>query len=109
MNKHKKSEQKLAVKWTHYPRKPITSCQHGCAWEMPDGSCAEYYARTIADRFRSPAFMFANPLDHEQQMRMVLRRLNVRVAKPDTVTWMSRELLSFDNEYVLEDFPEARR
>ena len=30
---------------------PTGGCLHGCTWEMPDGSIAECYAKTIAERF----------------------------------------------------------
>ena len=30
---------------------PTAGCLHGCTWKMPDGSVAECYAKTIAERF----------------------------------------------------------
>ncbi len=34
-----------------YTWNPTGGCLHGCTWKMPDGSIAECYAKTIAERF----------------------------------------------------------
>jgi protein gp37 len=33
-----------------YTWNPVRGCLHGCRWEMPDGSIAECYAETVAER-----------------------------------------------------------
>ncbi len=51
------------IEWTHifgpgsgYTWNPVGGCKHGCAWQMPDNSTAFCYAKTFADRARSPQF-----------------------------------------------------
>lgn len=45
------------IEWCSHTWNPVTGCKHGCEWTMPDGTAAECYAKTIADKFRSPNFM----------------------------------------------------
>jgi len=47
MNKQKPGK---GIEWTNYTWNPIAGCRHGCQWRMPDGSIAECYAKTIAER-----------------------------------------------------------
>lgn len=59
MNKQKAPK---GIEWTRvqinndkilagYTWNPTGGCQHGCTWQMPDGSITECYAKTIAERF----------------------------------------------------------
>jgi protein gp37 len=50
MNKQYKSEKKRGIEWTNYTWNPVGGCKHGCRWQMPDGSIAECYAETVAER-----------------------------------------------------------
>lgn len=38
------------IEWTDWTWNPVTGCQHGCAWRMPDGQWANCYAEDIADK-----------------------------------------------------------
>jgi protein gp37 len=44
------------IEWTDYTHNPIAGCQHGCRWTMPDGSVAECYAETVAERVAGSAY-----------------------------------------------------
>jgi protein gp37 len=37
------------IEWTDETRNPIGGCTHGCAWQMPDDSRAECYAKWLAE------------------------------------------------------------
>lgn len=50
MNKQYKSPKKRGIEWTDFTWNPVGGCQHSCRWEMPDGSIAECYAETVAER-----------------------------------------------------------
>jgi protein gp37 len=50
MNKQYKSPTKRGIEWTDYTWNPVGGCKHGCRWSMPDGSIAECYAETVAER-----------------------------------------------------------
>jgi protein gp37 len=59
MNKQGRS----GIEWTHvygpntgYTWNPVAGCLHECQWEMPDGSIAECYAKTIAEGLASAAY-----------------------------------------------------
>lgn len=56
MNKQKKSNGGRGIEWTEYTWNPIGGCKHGCRWIMPDGSVAECYAKTIAERVAQGAY-----------------------------------------------------
>jgi protein gp37 len=56
MNKQAKSALKRGIEWTDYTWNPIGGCQHGCRWKMPDGSIAECYAETVAERVAQSAY-----------------------------------------------------
>ncbi len=49
MNKQQNGTSR-GIEWCDYTWNPVGGCQHGCRWEMPDGSIAECYAETIAER-----------------------------------------------------------
>jgi protein gp37 len=49
MNKQKKASGSRGIEWTDYTWNPVGGCQHGCRWQMPDGSIAECYAETVAE------------------------------------------------------------
>lgn len=40
-----------------YTWNPVRGCQHGCRWTMPDGTVAECYAETIAERVAQAAYV----------------------------------------------------
>ncbi len=50
MNKQKVGDRR-GIEWTDYTWNPIGGCLHRCRWEMPDGSIAECYAETVAEKF----------------------------------------------------------
>lgn len=37
------------IEWTTWTWNPVSGCQHGCAWTMPDGQVANCYAEDMAD------------------------------------------------------------
>lgn len=39
-----------------YTWNPTAGCFHGCTWKMPDGSIAECYAKTVAERLAVKAY-----------------------------------------------------
>jgi protein gp37 len=49
MNKQFKSVDQRGIEWTDYTHNPIGGCQHGCEWDMPDGTSAVCYAKTVAE------------------------------------------------------------
>lgn len=56
MNKQSKGSGKRGIEWTEYTWNPVGGCQHGCRWEMPDGTIAECYAETVAERVAQAAY-----------------------------------------------------
>ncbi|MBL7836709.1 MAG: DUF5131 family protein [Bacteroidetes bacterium] len=58
MNKQAKSPSKRGIEWTDYTWNPVGGCKHGCRWEMPDGTVAECYAETVAERVAQSAYPF---------------------------------------------------
>lgn len=56
MNKQFKSQKKRGIEWTDFTWNPVGGCQHSCRWEMPDGSIAECYAETVAERVAQSAY-----------------------------------------------------
>ncbi|HLU10842.1 MAG TPA: DUF5131 family protein [Oceanobacillus sp.] len=60
MNKQRKVRKdgtiKRAIEWCDFTWNPVRGCQHGCRWVMPDGSVAECYAETIAERIAQNAY-----------------------------------------------------
>lgn len=55
MNKQQK-EKSRGIEWCDFTWNPVRGCQHGCRWEMPDGSIAECYAELIAERVAQKAY-----------------------------------------------------
>ncbi len=65
------NKQEIGIEWTHvfgkstgYTWNVSQGCQHSCEWVMPDNSVTQCYAKTIADKFRSPSFMPAGFTQH---------------------------------------------
>ncbi len=57
MNKQrKKASGGRGIEWTDYTWNPVRGCQHGCRWQMPDGTIAECYAETVAERVAQHAY-----------------------------------------------------
>lgn len=56
MNKQGNSRGGRGIEWCNYTWNPVRGCQHGCRWEMPDGTIAECYAETIAERVAQKAY-----------------------------------------------------
>jgi protein gp37 len=55
MNKQQKGNSR-GIEWCDFTWNPVRGCQHGCRWVMPDGSIAECYAETIAERVAQNAY-----------------------------------------------------
>lgn len=55
MNKQK-TKTGRGIEWCDYTWNPISGCQHGCAWTMPDGSVANCYAEDVANRVAQKAY-----------------------------------------------------
>lgn len=45
-----------AVELPGYTWNPTAGCFHGCTWKMPDGSIAECYAKTVAERLATRTY-----------------------------------------------------
>jgi protein gp37 len=56
MNKQKKSNGSRGIEWTDYTWNPVGGCQHACRWQMPDGTIAQCYAETVAERVAQNAY-----------------------------------------------------
>lgn len=56
MNKQRKASGKRGIEWCHYTWNPVGGCQHRCRWKMPDGSIAECYAETVAERVAQQSY-----------------------------------------------------
>jgi protein gp37 len=56
MNKQRKSNGGRGIEWTDYTWNPVRGCQHNCRWQMPDGTIAECYAETIAERIAQSSY-----------------------------------------------------
>jgi len=56
MNKQSNGNGKRGIEWTDYTWNPVRGCQHGCRWTMPDGTIAECYAETVAERVAQRAY-----------------------------------------------------
>ena len=50
MNKQDNGKGRRGIEWTDFTWNPVGGCQHGCRWQMPDGTIAECYAETVAER-----------------------------------------------------------
>lgn len=62
MNKQRKGPNSRGIEWTDWTWNPTGGCLHGCTWQMPDGSIAECYAKTIAERMASSSYI--NGFEH---------------------------------------------
>lgn len=56
MNKQKNGKGGRGIEWCDYTWNPVRGCQHGCRWVMPDGTVAECYAETVAERVAQKAY-----------------------------------------------------
>lgn len=56
MNKQSNGSGKRGIEWADYTWNPVRGCQHGCRWTMPDGTIAECYAETVAERVAQRAY-----------------------------------------------------
>lgn len=52
MNKQAEANGSRGIEWTDYTSNPVKGCQHGCRWNMPDGTTAICYAETVANKFQ---------------------------------------------------------
>jgi protein gp37 len=82
MNKQAKSETRRGIEWTDYTWNPVGGCQHGSRWEMPDGSVAECYAETVAERVAQAAYPYG--FEHHY-FRPELLEEPLRLAQPSRV------------------------
>lgn len=82
MNKQFKSPQKRGIEWTDYTWNPVGGCQHGCRWEMPDGTIAQCYAETVAERVAQTSY----PQGFEHHYwRPELLQEPLRISKPSRI------------------------
>jgi protein gp37 len=44
------------IEWTDQTWNPVAGCQHGCRWNMPDGSTAICYAEAVANGVAQAAY-----------------------------------------------------
>jgi protein gp37 len=57
------------IEWTRVRGRPgftwnvVQGCKHDCKWRMPDGTLAECYAKTTAEKFKSDTF-FPDGFEH---------------------------------------------
>lgn len=56
MNKQQKTSGGRGIEWTDYTWNPVQGCKHRCRWTMPDGTIAECYAETVANRVAQKAY-----------------------------------------------------
>lgn len=75
-----------SIEWTRIPNpdgtfrrgftwNPVAGCQHGCQWQMPDGSIAICYAQSIAEGLASASYPegFAHHYWHETRLESPLK------------------------------------
>lgn len=87
MNKQgNKENPRGGIEWCHfygdltgYTANPVRGCQHGCEWEMPDGTKVICYAEAFADRLNGKGF-FKNITFHPDVLDKVRRH-----AKPSGI------------------------
>jgi protein gp37 len=64
------------IEWTDYTWNPVGGCQHGCRWNMPDGSVAVCYAETTAQGVASHSYAegfehhYWSPLRLDEPLRL---------------------------------------
>jgi protein gp37 len=51
VNKQQKANGSRGIEWTDYTWNAVGGCKHQCRWTMPDGTIAECYAETVANKF----------------------------------------------------------
>lgn len=75
MNKQAKPSGSRGIEWTDYTWNPVQGCQHQCRWHMPDGSVAECYAETIANRVAQNVYVhgFEHHYWNPQKLRAPLK------------------------------------
>lgn len=75
MNKQRTKDGGRGIEWTDYTWNPIAGCKHACRWEMPDGTVAECYAKTVAERVAQSAFPqgFEHHYNHAHRLNEPLR------------------------------------
>ena len=56
MNKQNKGKGGRGIEWTDWTWNPVAGCQHGCRWEMPDGTEAICYAEAVAKGVAQAAY-----------------------------------------------------
>lgn len=44
------------IEWTEYTWNPVGGCQHGCEWQMVDGSMTQCYAKSVAEKVARGAY-----------------------------------------------------
>jgi len=82
MNKQSKSQQRRGIEWTDYTWNVVGGCQHGCRWVMPDGTVAECYAETVAERVAQNSY----PLGFEHHYwRPEALNEPLKLAKPSRI------------------------
>lgn len=82
MNKQAKSNSKRGIEWTDFTWNPVGGCQHGCRWVMPDGTVAECYAETVAERVAQNAY--PHGFEHHYWRPEVLDE-PLKLAKPSRI------------------------
>jgi protein gp37 len=82
MNKQMKSATKRGIEWTEYTWNPVGGCKHGCRWEMPDGTVAECYAETVAERVAQSSY--PNGFEHHY-WRPELLHEPIKLQKPSRI------------------------
>src|SRR5262245_41970700 len=62
------------IEWTDATRNAIGGCLHDCRWEMPDGTVAICYAKTLAERGRLAQF-YPHGFEHHYLRPSALKAL----------------------------------
>lgn len=81
MNKQR-TKKGRGIEWCDYTWNPVGGCQHGCRWTMPDGSVAECYAETTANRVAR--HVYHQGFEHHYWRPQVLRE-PFRVKQPSKI------------------------
>ena len=82
MNKQDKGNGRRGIEWTDFTWNPIGGCKHKCRWTMPDGTVAECYAETVAERVAQAAYPYG--FDHHYWRPEVLRE-PLKIKKPSRI------------------------
>jgi protein gp37 len=62
------------IEWCDETRNPIGGCLHGCRWEMPDGTVAVCYAKTMAEQGKA-SYAYQRGFAHHYWRPTVLKQL----------------------------------